>query len=431
MKRFNLQALPGTKDLSISNIKLYRYIEKSARDVLKLANFEEINTPIIERKELYSRSMGNTADVVEKQMFEIQDEDENYIVLRPEFTAGVVRSVIENNLYHKGSVLKLYSIGPLFRRERPQKGRLRQFNQINVEIIGSKLFWADIELIYLLDSLLNALKVSNWELHINSIGCEKCREDFKEVLKSSIKNIIASNPNAFCNVCKDRLERNVLRVLDCKNPSCVESKKNIPKITNYLCNECNSNFTHVISNLNFLKDKLVVDNYLVRGFDYYTGLVFEFISNDLGAQNAFGGGGRYDNLFKELGDIDIPACGFAIGVERLALISSLSSTDRDVYRYGVYIALVDNSLRSEAFKLVQELRRENIPAETSLLELSLKAQLRRANESKFKFTVIIGPDEVKQGVIKLRDMEAHQEELIRKDELFSRLKNSEASSHYS
>jgi histidyl-tRNA synthetase len=340
-----IQLIRGFKDILPGEIEVWQQIEKTAVSLFQDFGFREIRIPIMERTELFARSIGEDTDIVEKEMYTFPDRKGELITLRPEATASVCRSYIQHKLYAKDPVQRLYTIGPMFRRERPQKGRYRQFYQINAEIIGVNSPLADVELIYMLVALLSRLSVSDIKAHINSLGCPECRPSFK----AALTDYLAALTEKLCADCIRRRERNPLRVLDCKVPSCREEMAGAPSILDYLCPACRQDFKTVEKTLETLKVPFVIDKRLVRGLDYYTRTTFEIQTGTLGAQSAVVGGGRYDGLIKALGGPDTPATGFAIGFDRLVEISGIKADDT-VKRPDLFLAALGEKSQFMAFE---------------------------------------------------------------------------------
>jgi histidyl-tRNA synthetase len=313
-----IQLIRGFKDILPGEVELWQEIERVARQLFEDFGFKEIRIPIMEKTELFARSIGEDTDIVEKEMYTFADRKGDLITLRPEATASICRAYIQHKLYAKDPVQKFYVIGPMFRRERPQKGRYRQFYQINAEIFGVQSPLVDVQLIFLLIKLFTRLNVADLAAHINSLGCPKCRPDFRAALSEFLVDV----NDKLCSNCIRRRDRNPLRVLDCKVPSCREALTDAPSIMDYLCDDCSKDFAEVKAKLEKLSIPFVVDKRLVRGLDYYARTTFEIQTQSLGAQSAVAGGGRYDGLVKELGGPDIPATGFAIGFDRLTEVDS-------------------------------------------------------------------------------------------------------------
>jgi histidyl-tRNA synthetase len=407
--------VPGTKDILPTEALVWQEIENTARAVFGVYNYAEIRLPLIEEAALFNRTLGAAAEIVQKQMFLVKHGRDLY-ALRPEGTASVVRAYLENNLDKTGGLVKFYYLGPMFRAERPQKGRLRQFHHIGCEVIGSSQPQVDIEIISLADALLKALGVSGHTLKLNSLGCAKDRQAFADSLRKELK---ARLPK-LCADCKLRFKQNILRILDCKNPACIEAVKDLSCAQGHLCTDCAAHFARVKEGLDEIGVKYQLSPHLVRGLDYYTGTVFEISHPDLGSQDALGAGGRYDNLVQELGGSSSGAIGFALGLERLLLVSSLKC---QVSSKGLaYIIPLGEEAKKEAVKLLSKLRHSGISADMDYENRSLKGALRKANDLAAKFALIIGEDELKKGVVTLKDMESGEQKEIKQSELMSELR---------
>ncbi len=412
-----IQLIRGFKDILPGEVELWQEIEKVARGLFEDFGFEEIRIPIMEKTELFARSIGEDTDIVEKEMYTFPDRKGDLITLRPEATASICRSYIQHKLYATDPVQKFYVIGPMFRRERPQKGRYRQFYQINAEIFGVASPLADVQLIYLLVKLFTQLKVKDLEAHINSLGCPDCRPNFK----TALTEFLTSVSDDLCSDCLRRKDRNPLRVLDCKVPTCRDALKEAPSILDYLCDDCSKDFDQVQEMLGKLNIPFVVDKRLVRGLDYYARTTFEIQTTSLGAQSAVAGGGRYDGLVKELGGPDIPATGFAIGFDRLTEVSGLEAAE--FYRQpDIFIAALGEKSCDMAFGWVCALGIEGVRAEMDFSNKSLKAQMKRADRLAAPYVMIVGDDELKQGAAILRDMETKEQESVAFDDIVERLK---------
>jgi histidyl-tRNA synthetase len=395
-----IQLIRGFKDILPGEVELWQAVETVARELLEDFGFKEIRIPIMERTELFARSIGEDTDIVEKEMYTFPDRKGDLITLRPEATASIVRAYIQHRLYAKDPVQKFYTIGPMFRRERPQKGRYRQFYQINAEIFGVQSGLVDVQLIFLLVTLFSRLRVPDINAHINSLGCPKCRPKFKAVLSE----FLASISDKLCSDCMRRKDRNPLRVLDCKVPSCREALTEAPSILDHLCPDCRDDFAEVRNMLEKLNVPYVVDKNLVRGLDYYARTTFEIQTESLGAQNAIAGGGRYDGLVSELGGPDIPATGFAIGFDRLTELAGLDATDY-YQKPEVFIAALGGQSRLLAFEWICTLGQQGIRAELDFGEKSLKSQMKRADRLDARYVLIVGDEELKKGEAILRNME--------------------------
>jgi len=368
-----IQLIRGFKDILPGEVELWQKIEETARSIFEDFGFKEIRIPIMERTELFARSIGEDTDIVEKEMYTFPDIKGELITLRPEATASVCRSYIQHKLYAKDPVQKFYTIGPMFRRERPQKGRYRQFYQLNAEIFGVESPLVDVELIFILITLFSKLAVSDIKAHINSLGCPECRPIFK----TALSDFLASTGENLCSDCNRRKIRNPLRVLDCKVPACREAMTTAPSLMDYLCPACDQHFETVKKTLESLNVPFVVDKRLVRGLDYYTRTTFEIQTHALGAQNAIAGGGRYDGLIKALGGPDIPATGFAIGFDRLAEIVGAHSPDL-TKTPDIFIAALGEESRAQAFQWNCALCLAGIMSEMEFDNKSLKSQMKRA-----------------------------------------------------
>jgi histidyl-tRNA synthetase len=394
-----IQLIRGFKDILPGEVELWQYIEKTTRSLFEDFGFKEIRTPIMERTELFARSIGEDTDIVEKEMYTFPDRKGSLITLRPEATASVCRSYIQHKLYSKDPVQKYFTIGPMFRRERPQKGRYRQFYQINAEIFGVDSPLVDVELIFLLVTLFSRLSVSDIEAHINSLGCPECRPKFKAVLS----DFLTSSTGTLCSDCVRRKDRNPLRVLDCKVPACREAMAHAPSILDYLCPVCSQHFETVKTALDAMNVPFTIDKRLVRGLDYYTRTTFEIQTGSLGAQSAVAGGGRYDGLVNALGGPDTPATGFAIGFDRLAEITGLNRNDF-IKTPDIYLAALGEKSLSLAFEWKSALCLEGIKTEMDFGDKSLKSQMKRADRLGATHVLIVGDNEIKQGSVILRNM---------------------------
>ncbi len=412
-----IQLIRGFKDILPGEVELWQEIEKVARGLFEDFGFKEIRIPIMEKTELFARSIGEDTDIVEKEMYTFPDRKGDLITLRPEATASICRSYIQHKLYATDPVQKFYVIGPMFRRERPQKGRYRQFYQINAEIFGVASPLADVQLIYLLVKLFTRLKVEDLEARINSLGCPDCRPNFKTALTEFLTRV----SDDLCQDCIRRKDRNPLRVLDCKVESCREALTQAPSILDYLCDNCSKDFTRVQEMLGKLNIPFVVDKRLVRGLDYYARTAFEIQTTSLGAQSAVAGGGRYDGLVKELGGPDIPATGFAIGFDRLTEVSGLTAAE--FYRQpDIFIAALGQKSGDMAFEWICALGLEGVRAEMDFSNKSLKAQMKRADRLAAPYVMIVGDDELKQGSAILRNMQTKEQESIPFDDIVEKVK---------
>ncbi|MBL6971275.1 MAG: histidine--tRNA ligase [Desulfobacterales bacterium] len=394
-----IQLIRGFKDILPGEVELWQKIEKTAVELLEDFGFKEIRIPIMERTELFARSIGEDTDIVEKEMYTFPDRKGDLLTLRPEATASIVRSYIQHKLYAQDPVRKFYTIGPMFRRERPQKGRYRQFYQINAEIFGVDSALADAQLIFILATLFERLSVTDVQSHINSLGCPACRPDFKK----SLNEFLSGVKERLCADCNRRQIRNPLRVLDCKVPACKEAIEGVPSILDSLCPECHRQFEILKHALERLHVPYVIDKRLVRGLDYYSRATFEIKTGLLGAQDAVAGGGRYDGLVKTLGGPDLPATGFAIGFDRLAELIADSKVD-DARTLDIFVASLGEKSRALAFEWSCAFGLAGILVEMDMGDRSLKSQMKRANKFAAKHTLIVGEKELEQGAVILRNM---------------------------
>ncbi|MCG6909195.1 MAG: histidine--tRNA ligase [Deltaproteobacteria bacterium] len=411
-----IQLIRGFKDILPGEVEVWQHIESVARALFEDFGFKEIRIPIMEKTELFARSIGEDTDIVEKEMYTFPDRKGDLITLRPEATASICRSYIQHKMYADDPVKKFYTIGPMFRRERPQKGRYRQFYQINAEIFGVGSPLADVELIFLLKTLFERLSAGDVEAHINSLGCPECRP----VFKTALKTYIASHADSLCSDCARRKDRNPLRVLDCKVPNCRQAMEEAPSIIDHLCPACAQHFDVVQASLDSLKVPFVVDKRLVRGLDYYTRTTFEIQTRSLGAQSAVAGGGRYDGLVKMLDGPEMPATGFAIGFDRLTEVAAL---DRDAYikKPDLFIAALGEESGSQAFEWLCALGAMGMRAEMDFEGRSLKSQMKRAGKSGARYTLIVGEDERRKGAAILRDMHTREQVDVPLDNLVEKL----------
>lgn len=396
-----ISAPRGTQDVLASEVYRWQALEQSLRELAASFGFSETRFPTFEHTELFSRGVGETTDVVQKEMYTFEDKGGRSITLRPEGTASVVRSVLEHGLYGGSLPLKLFYIIPCFRYEKPQAGRLREFHQFGVELFGSAEPAADVEVISLGAALLKKLGVEGVELAINSIGCKECRAKYREALKA----YYGRYRDRLCETCQTRLEKNPLRLLDCKSPVCSALKPGAPKITDYLCDDCSAHFAAVRRGLDALEIPYRVDPGIVRGLDYYNRTVFEFLSGKIGAQSAVLAGGRYDGLAEELGEVSLPALGFAMGLERLLLLMENTGLSfPEPPGPDLYIAALGEQASLAGARLAQSLRQSGKRVVTDLCSRSLKAQMKYAGKIGAKKTLILGEEELRTGSFLLKDM---------------------------
>ncbi len=407
----------GTKDILPEEILKWQKIEEISRNIFSLYNYKEIRTPLIEEAALFNRSLGQTSEIIQKQMFLFNPASTDSCALRPEGTASIVRSYIENNLDKTTGFAKLYYIGPMFRLERPQKGRLRQFHHIGTEAIGSTDPSLDVEIISLADNMLKEFSIDGYKIKINSLGCAKDKKELIDNLREELKTEL----NKLCPDCQVRFEANPLRILDCKNEACQKIVSELKAKKNCLCPECETHFSKVKEGLDALKIAYEINPYLARGLDYYTGTVFEITHEALGAQDALGAGGRYNNLVKELGGPDVGAVGFAFGVERLLLITELENRIT-ASKNLIYLITLGLEAKKEGLKLLNNLREKGMASDTDYENKSLKASMRKANDLNARFVLIIGDDELKKDVVTLKDMVSGEQKEIKQENLIESLK---------
>ena len=413
-----VHSIKGMRDILPQEARLWQLVEKAAKEIFEGSGYEEIRTPTLEETALFRQSIGEGTDIVNKEMYTFTDKGGRSLTLRPEGTAPIVRSYIENRIA-ADDIAKLYYLGPMFRSERPQKGRSRQFHQIGVEAIGSSNPYIDVEVIFMMAAFFKKLSLQDYKIKLCSLGCARD----KEKLAKELRAYLAPEKNRLCEDCKVRLKKNVLRTLDCKVESCKAVLRNSPKAKDFLCSSCSAHYEKVKSLLKALKIDFVEDPNMVRGLDYYTNTVFEITHPGLGAQDAIAAGGRYDNLVEDFGGKKTGACGFALGVERLIMaLSSEKKADLEEKKLDLYAAATSDNAYAEAFKTVITLRQDGILCEINFQEKSLKAQMRQANKKGARFTVIFGDDELKRGEVVLRNMKTSEQRNIKLSELAKEIK---------
>jgi len=410
----------GTKDVLPSESYKWHYLERIIREITELFGYKEVRTPVFEHTELFVRGVGDTTDIVQKEMYTFLDKGNRSITLKPEGTAGVVRAYIEHGLHNLAQPIKMYYITPVFRYENPQAGRLRQHHQFGVEVFGAKEASIDGEIIALAMELFHRLGLKELELNINSIGCPNCRPRYHEVLKKYLEDHL----DELCQTCNTRYEKNPLRILDCKNKECGVIVKDAPIILDYLCQECSTHFEELQSFLSAANIDYKVNPMIVRGLDYYTKTVFEIISNQIGAQGTVCGGGRYDGLVKECGGPDTPGAGFGLGLERLLL--ALESQNLEIPQQearDVYVVTIGQQARHKAFEFLQLMRSNNILADMDHVGRSVKAQFKYADKANVSWVCILGEEELQNNQIKVRSMKDGSEELVSQDKVIDYLKS--------
>jgi len=410
--------IKGFSDILPGEVEVWQAVEAAARQVFENYNFAEIRIPILEKSELFSRSLGESTDVVEKEMYTFPDHGSGstLVSLRPEGTAGVVRAYTEGALHQVEPVRKLYYLGPMFRRERPQKGRLRQFHQIGAEALGRSDPFVDVEMMLLLQDFFGDLGIEGTRLDVNSIGCATCRPEYRNRLLAFLED----RRDGLCDDCKRRMERNPLRVFDCKQESCAAIVKGAPSIRSHLCDACQAHFETVVELLGQAALEFNVNERLVRGLDYYCRTTFEWKDARLGAQDAVAAGGRYDGLVKALGGPPTAGVGFALGVERLMLLLAQKSDDPKRAPL-VYFAWIGEVARCRMFPLAHQVRRAGVRVEIEGQDRSLKSQMRRADKLGARLVLILGPEELEQGRAVLRHMETKQQSEVDLNDLEERI----------
>jgi histidyl-tRNA synthetase len=402
-----ITSIRGFKDILPEESGIWQFVEKKARDTFEDFGFKEIRVPILEKADLFKRGIGEATDIVEKEMYSFLDKGDDYLTLRPEATASVIRAYIEHAMHTLDPVAKLYTIGPMFRRERPQKGRYRQFHQINAEVLGLDDPRLDAEVIIMLVHFLNVMELDHVKLHINSLGCRDCRPQFRNELAGFLQD----KEDALCEDCRRRIHTNPLRVFDCKVESCRSLIRNAPSMNAFRCPACRDHFEELQECLNTFKVPFEVNDKMVRGLDYYTRTTFEVVTEALGAQNAVAGGGRYDSLVKDLGGPDMPGIGFAIGMERLI---SLLPGAKESFNIppDLFIAAIGIEAQKISFGLCNRLRLKGIKAERSYSAASLKSQMKRADKLKCRFTLMLGEKELADRQVALRNMQTGEQTML-------------------
>ena len=412
------QAPRGTKDILPDSVERWRYVEEKIRDICERFGYREIRTPLFEHTELFQRGIGDTTDVVEKEMYTFTDRGGRSITLRPENTAAAVRAYLEHKLYAEDALTKLFYIGSMFRFDRPQKGRFREFHQFGVEALGEASPAVDAEIILLAVRFLQSLGLKELSLSINSVGDPACRPVYRQKLKDFFKEKL----DGLCEDCRSRYDRNPMRILDCKNERCQSLSIGAPEITDCLCDECAEHFEKVKSYLTAAGVPFSCDPRLVRGLDYYTKTAFEIKYEPLGAQSAVAGGGRYDGLVEEIGGAPTPAVGFAVGLERVMLAMEMQNLfpEREEGADAFVVALGDEA-KDEAFCLLAELRDAGLSARMDYAGRSMKSQMKQADKANARYALILGEDELAKGVVTVRDMESSGQEQVAREDIVNKL----------
>lgn len=400
----------GTKDVLCEDAYKWHYVENAARQTAANFGFKEIRTPVFEHTELFLRGVGETTDIVTKEMYTFLDKGDRSITLKPEGTAGVARAFVGGVQQNGTLPYKMYYITPVFRYERPQAGRLREHHQFGVELYGSSSPLADVEVIALAKSLFDALGLKDLTLNINSIGCPECRAKYN----AALKEYLGSRLNEMCRECQSRFEKNPLRILDCKDENCKKITADAPKVLDFLCDECKSHFEGLKAGLDAVGIEYSVNPQIVRGLDYYTKTVFEFVSNAIGAQGTVCGGGRYDRLVEEVGGKPTPAVGFGMGLERLLIVLESQGLLEKAPKENVdyYLASIGENALNFTLKLANKLRQKGKSVEFDLMSKSVKAQMKYANKIEAKYVIVVGDDEILSGKVRVKDMASGNEEEI-------------------
>ena len=408
-----IRTLKGTDDILPEDIGRWQYVESQATEVFRLYGYREIRTPLIEESALFTRSIGEATEIVQKQMYAFEDRGGRKICLRPEETASVTRAYLQHSLDKKGGLARLYYIGPMFRSERPQAGRKRQFHQMGIEAIGSYNPFLDVECIVLFRQLLDTLGIDGYSIALNSIGCPQDKRAYSEAVKAALIGEVS----ALCGDCRERLEKNPLRILDCKNNECGKIvQEKVKDVGEYLCDGCKEHFASVEEALKTLKIPYRVDPALVRGLDYYTKTTFEINHPGLGAKDAIGGGGRYDELVAQFGGKRTGAVGFAIGMERLIALLAEDSGSRKALA-GVYIVTLGSSALSRAVEFATFLRDSGIAVQLDYEGRSIKAQMREADKQGAGWVIVIGEEEIREDVYTLKDMKSGEQKKVEKNKI--------------
>ena len=395
------RAIKGTNDMLPSDSHKFQFVEGKMLEVASLYGFREIRVPVFEHTEVFQRSVGDTTDVVQKEMYTFDDKGGRSITLRPELTAGVVRSVIEHGLVNGALPVKVCYVGGCYRYEKPQAGRLREFHQFGVECFGAASPAADAEVISLGLQVLQTVGIKNISLEINSIGCPECRKNYHKALSE----YFSAHIDTLCETCRDRLSRNPMRILDCKSPVCSALAENAPKVIDFLCDECQDHFDGVKAHLDAADIKYTVNPQIVRGLDYYTKTVFEFVSGDIGAQSTVCGGGRYDGLVSQMGGPQVAALGFGMGIERLMLaLQNQNANFPEAKKCDIYIAPMGSAAAIKSTELCTSLRRDGFEAQCDVCGRGLKAQMKYADKIGALYSVVLGDNELEQNKCNVKNM---------------------------
>lgn len=408
----------GTKDTLPSQVYKWHYVEEKFSEICDKYGFKEIRTPAFEHTELFQRGVGDTTDIVQKEMYTFNDYANRSITLKPEGTSPVARAFIEHKQYAEVQPTKYYYITPCFRYEKPQSGRLRAFHQFGIEIFGTTNMLADADVICLGYDFLHEMGIKDIQLRINSVGCPECRKKHREALRKFLEPVY----DQLCNTCKDRYERNPMRILDCKSEICQELVKDAPNMIDYLCDECADAFNDVKKNLDAMGIEYVVDPRIVRGLDYYTKTAFEFVTDSNGTQGTVCGGGRYDHLIEEIGGPPIPGVGFGLGIERLIMLMEENGVEiPQPEPLKAFIAVMGDNAKAFGLKLLRDLHRKGVKAEMDTLARNIKGQFKYADRLDAQYTVVIGDNELTEGVVSIKEMATSQQRQVKLDDLLEEL----------
>ena len=409
-----LKAPKGTKDMLPQDAYRWHYIEKEWAEICSEYGFREIRTPAFEATDLFNRGVGETTDIVQKEMYTFEDMGGRSITLKPEGTSPAVRAFIENNIYAETQPTKIWYDTPCFRYEKPQAGRLREFHQFGIENFGTASMLADAEIIALGHDFLSRMGIEDIVLHISSVGCRECRP----VYRKALQDFLRPHYDCLCDTCRDRFEKNPMRILDCKSQEDRDICRDAPKMIDYLCDGCRKDFEELKAHLDAMGIEYVVDPSIVRGLDYYTKTAFEFITEKIGAQGTVCGGGRYDHLIEEVGGPDMPGVGFGLGKERLLLLMEACGHDfGGESKPQIFLAWIGDEAKEYSVRLLHELRNAGIRAETDTRERNLKGQMKYANKLGAAYTAVIGEDEVASGELTLKNMETSEQTKVRREDL--------------
>jgi histidyl-tRNA synthetase len=408
-KKKEIAAIKGTKDILPLEARKWQRVEAAAKGIFELYGYREIRTPIFEATELFEKGTGQTSDIVTKEMYTFVDKGGRSLTLRPEYTPSIARSIIENRLHLQPQPLRFYFIGPMFRYDKPQKGRYRQFHQIDIEVFGEKNPAIDAEIVEMADFLCDSLDITDKEIFVNSVGCRECRPSYYQELKASAKN----RRDKLCSDCQRKIDTNPLRIFDCKIESCQVIAHEFPKITDYLCPKCDEHFRQFCSYLDLYQVKYRIEPLLVRGLDYYTKTTFEIVSSILGAQDSILGGGRYDDMMKDFGGPDICGTGFAVGMERLLSLVPFEEKP-DIF---VYFVTMGEEARKAGMELARAIRRTGVECLIEYKDRSLRNQMSRADKLGATWTLILGEEEVKKKKCQLKNMESGDQRTYTREEI--------------